>query len=90
MRPEPFIKVFLAIRELVGAVLSYGALLWALVTGAAAALLAVTGRLPELEAFVRSQFLPCMALGAMLEVAGRLIIWLLGYNAMKHRVDGHL
>ena len=83
MRPEPFIRGFLAFRELIGAILSYGVILWAFTVGTASVVLALTERLPELGGVARSQFLLSMILGAILEIGGRLIVWLLGYNAMR-------
>ena len=75
MNPAPLFKAFVAFRELLGAMLSFGVLLWLFTTGVVAAFLAVSGRLPEFAGFARDQFFPCMLLGAFTELGGRLIIW---------------
>lgn len=80
MNPAPLFRVFRAFRELLGAVLSLGVLIWGFSNAMVALFLAATGRLPEIGDLARDHFMLCMVVGAVAEIGGRLVTWPLAYE----------
>ena len=78
--PAPFFRAFRVARELLGAVLSLGVIIWGLSSGVAVAILAASGHLDQVQELARSHFVLCMIVGAFAEIGGRLITWPLTYE----------
>jgi hypothetical protein len=85
MNPYPLFKAFAVFRELLGAILSFGVLVWLVGVAATAILASLAGRMAEFEGLARSLLPICLMLGAAGELGGRLITWPLRYEIEKLR-----